>query len=86
MERCDVACHQGSGECAHEGHSEGTHVFLPRQSFTGPLDDTPVVSPALLRPHAVAPSNTGNTGNADENSKSNQRETTVTNTDNPGNA
>ena len=29
MERCDVAGHQGSGECAHESHSEGTHVFLP---------------------------------------------------------
>jgi hypothetical protein len=39
MERCDVAGYQDSGECAHEGHSEGTHVFLLRQSFTGPLDD-----------------------------------------------
>src|SRR5260370_28924337 len=28
MERSDVAGHQGSGECAHEGHSEGMHVFL----------------------------------------------------------
>ncbi|SRR5258708_7099740 len=28
MERSDVAGHQGSGECAPEGHSEGMHVFL----------------------------------------------------------
>jgi hypothetical protein len=35
MKRCGVAGHQGSGECAHEGHFEGMHVFLPHLVSNG---------------------------------------------------